>query len=58
MIIMSENMNNIIETSDADEENDLINTSTEEMSISFKYKILSQIVLKSIKCSCIINSRV
>ncbi|KLJ12330.1 hypothetical protein EMPG_12612 [Blastomyces silverae] len=47
---MNENTDNIIKTSDTDEENNLINTSTEEISTSFKCKILNQIVLKLIKC--------
>ncbi|KLJ09069.1 hypothetical protein EMPG_09248, partial [Blastomyces silverae] len=40
-VIMSENVNNIIEISNAEEENNSTNTSMKRMSTSSKYKALS-----------------
>ncbi|KLJ11243.1 hypothetical protein EMPG_13467 [Blastomyces silverae] len=47
---MSRDMNNVIEISNAEKENDLTNTLTEKISTSLKYKMLNLSVSKSAKC--------
>ncbi|KLJ12506.1 hypothetical protein EMPG_12461, partial [Blastomyces silverae] len=49
-VIMSRDMNNIIEISDTEKENDSTNTLMKRISTSLKYKTLSLSVLKPAKC--------
>ncbi|KLJ05509.1 hypothetical protein EMPG_11009 [Blastomyces silverae] len=56
MMIISRDVNNIIEISNAEKENNLTNTLMKRMSTSLKYKVLSLSMLKSAKHLLILSS--